>query len=533
MAERPSFSEPSSSDVRAKPAASLGSWASLVNRVQSPRPAPSARSIDPPQPASQALADGTSARFHVFADAHRASPIVSPNINPIVDPFAPVSRRQPAASGSFRDAASPDSAFRDAAALQEPRSFSGSRSPHGSSSSNGSSKAPAKAPGTPSRGVRRPHLSATGRARLAGALVLLIVLGAAVVGIQQLTSSSPAPGKRIDSGEASAIGAVETKVVPDAVASVAPPTPVPLIDPRTGADSKVKLGIFVGTNEAKVRTFGKWLGREPDYVIDFSSRSTWAEIANPAYMINHWQGSDYRMVYSVALLPAKGSSSIKAGARGEYDEHFRALARLLVAGGQEDAILRLGWEFNLKGWKWSSDNPKDFISYWRHIVTAMRSVPGEKLRFDWNPNIGETPYEAHLYYPGGKYVDYVGVDVYDVSWQKDTYPYPGDCDARCRLFRQEAVWERLYDGHYGLRYWADFARSKGKPMSVPEWGLWRRTDGRGGGDNPYFIKQMHAFIDDPANRVAYHGYLQVDVEDGEHKLNTLKAAGRTYRKLFK
>ncbi len=224
----------------------------------------------------------------------------------------------------------------------------------------------------------------------------------------------------------------------------------------------------------------------------------------------------------------------QGGRCGAYDEHFRRLARNLVAGGQQDAILRLGWEFNLKGWKWSTDNPKEFIRYWRHIVLAMRSVPGgEDLKFDWNPNVGETPYAANLYYPGGKYVDYIGIDVYDVSWDEETYPYGADCDATCREIRQEAVWERLLNGHYGLAYWSEFARTKDKPMSIPEWGLWNRPDGHGGGDNPYFIKQMHAFIDDPYNRVAYQGYLQVDVKDGQHKLTTLTKAGQAYQRLFK
>jgi hypothetical protein len=83
-----------------------------------------------------------------------------------------------------------------------------------------------------------------------------------------------------------------------------------------------------------------------------------------------------------------------------------------------------------------------------------------------------------------------------------------------------------------LIYWSDYAKSKGKPMSIPEWGLWQRPDGHGGGDNPYFVKQMHAFIDDPQNRVAYQGYLEVDVEDGNHRLKTFKKAGKVYKQLF-
>jgi hypothetical protein len=44
---------------------------------------------------------------------------------------------------------------------------------------------------------------------------------------------------------------------------------------------------------------------------------------------------------------------------------------------------------------------------------------------------------------------------------------------------------------------------------------------------------MHAFIDNPQNNVAYQGYLEVDVTDGKHKLTTLTAAGKAFKKLFK
>ena len=372
---------------------------------------------------------------------------------------------------------------------------------------------------------------------MAAALAVLIVLGAVAFGLQQLRSGPSGPTIGADTGTTGPatdqFGAAQPGELPGVVTSGAAPDPTQAATgPQTGANAKVKLGVFLGTSPSGVRRFGDWLGREPDYAVDFSTRSTWSDISNPAYAINTWRGSKYRVVYSVALLPWNGNYSIKAGARGEYDEYFRTLARNLVAGGQEDAILRLGWEFNLKGWKWSTNNPKEFIAYWRNIVTAMRSVPGQKLEFDWNPNIGETPYEARLYYPGGKYVDYVGVDVYDVSWVKDTYPYGRGCDANCRRYRQELVWERLLHGTYGLAYWSDFARSKGKPMSIPEWGMWDRPDGHGGGDNAYFIRQMYKFIDDPHNRVAYQAYLQVDVADGNHKLTTLKNAGKVYKQLF-
>jgi hypothetical protein len=469
-------------------------WGKPVARPSAPSARPSAPSARVPRPQSAAL---TQPIKRVKPPAQGTAPEVVETVNkPAPSPFA-------------------DGLFADRPAAERP--------------------SPPPPPATPFRGFRRSNPSSPSRLSLvAGALAVVIVVIGMLFGVQRLASN---PAEATPSAKPTTASASETEDPqrapdPNATAATQPPK-VAQLPPQTGAAEKVKLGVFVGTSRTKVNEFGNWLGRDPDYVVDFSSRSTWSDIANPAYMIDHWRGSGYQMVYSVALRPWNGNTSIKAGASGAYDEYFRTLARNLVAGDQEDAILRLGWEFNLKGWKWSTDNPDDFIGYWRHIVTAMRSVPGEKFRFDWNPNIGETPYEADLYYPGNKYVDYIGIDVYDVSWVKGTYPYPADCDANCRRYRQAQVWQRLYSGTYGLLYWADFARSKGKPMSLPEWGLWDRSDGHGGGDDAYFVKQMFAFIDDPNNRVAYHGYLQVDVADGNHKLTTLKKAGQAYKKLFK
>ena len=327
------------------------------------------------------------------------------------------------------------------------------------------------------------------------AILTLGMLLVVAVGLELASEPQSLPGT-----QPTPTGPAVVATSPATHSSTGAPTPS-----RTGAAGSVRLGVFRGTSVDGVDEFAAWLGGSVDYALDFSARKTWADIADPQYMLDEWRNSEYRMVYAVALLPTDEPGSMRAGAQGRYDKHFRRLARNLVAAGQKDAILRLGWEFNLNTWPWSTGNEQAFIRYWRHVVTAMRSVPGQRFQFDWNVNVGDTAHDAYRYYPGPKYVDYVGVDVYDVSWTPETYPYDHDCSDACQLARRQVVWDRLHGGRYGLLYWADFARARGKRMSLPEWGLWRRPDGHGGGDNAYFIEQMHAFVDDPRNRVAYQG----------------------------
>ena len=53
-------------------------------------------------------------------------------------------------------------------------------------------------------------------------------------------------------------------------------------------------------------------------------------------------------------------------------------------------------------------------------------------------------------------------------------------------------------------------------MTFPEWGLSTRSDGHGGGDDPYFIQQMYDWIS--THDVAHADYFEYDAPDGRHSL---------------
>jgi hypothetical protein len=80
----------------------------------------------------------------------------------------------------------------------------------------------------------------------------------------------------------------------------------------------------------------------------------------------------------------------------------------------------------------------------------------------WNPQGYGSPdlpgNTAQAYYPGDKYVDVVGDDLYDIGGKAEW-----------------AAAEKLYDAH------------PGKPFAFPEWGLW-------GVDDPRFVQQMAGFV---------------------------------------
>ncbi len=54
-------------------------------------------------------------------------------------------------------------------------------------------------------------------------------------------------------------------------------------------------------------------------------------------------------------------------------------------------------------YRWSVRTAADAAHYaavWRQIVTAMRSVPGQHLNFDWAPTIAVGGLNPALSYPG-------------------------------------------------------------------------------------------------------------------------------------
>ena len=238
------------------------------------------------------------------------------------------------------------------------------------------------------------------------------------------------------------------------------------------------LGIFVPSQKVSDEdALAAKLGVSVQGFSGYTSTASWGAIGS-------YQPPDtaLRLYLGVAMAPSGSSPAQTPANLDVYEE----LGRTLVADGQSYAILRVGWEWSMKIFPWGVQNttPAQYVTAFDDIVTAMRSVPGEHFLFDWCAVQGAVPtngsYAAS--YPGDQYVDYIGTDVYDnptVSWA-DGLISAG-----------------------GLSSTVAFAEQHGKYVSIPEWGL-------DGYDDPTFIDDMHGFIADPANHVAYSSYFSDD-----------------------
>ncbi len=276
------------------------------------------------------------------------------------------------------------------------------------------------------------------------------------------------------------------------------------------SEHQAPLGVYRGSGQvARIEEFERWLGREIGYILDFvgrtprSVKAPWKGIDDPSDRCRPWANDQYRLVLSVAILP-NDRFTLKRGANGAYDHHWKKFATALVNSGCENAILRLGWEFNGLFYPWSATGQEElYAGYWRRIVKAIRTIPNQKFSYDWSVLAGNNGADVETAYPGDDVVDFIGLDAYDTS----TFTSEKD--------RRKDQRERIY----GLDWHAAFAKKHQKPMTFPEWGLTvRRDDSLGGQDSPSYIESMLSWIS--SNNVAYAIYFDFDAEDASHRISS-------------
>lgn len=264
----------------------------------------------------------------------------------------------------------------------------------------------------------------------------------------------------------------------------------PLPPPAAG----VPFGAYLGSGPEGVRRiarFERWLGGTDLKVgHTYLGGHRWSDIEGDPRILGAWARWKHEdpgrlFVLNVPMLERNEEdvsddrvrSLLRQGASGRFDGHFLALARRLTELGLQDAVIVLGWEMNGTTYTGRcAPHPQAWRAYFRGIVTAMRSVPGQRFRFEFTPSRGRDAIPWTRCYPGDDVVDIVGMDSYDQP--------PGD------------DFDDQVNQPFGLRRHVRFAAAHGKPFSYPEWGLFRN------GDNAEYMRRMLAWIAE--NPPEYH-----------------------------
>ncbi|AWW39502.1 hypothetical protein ADL00_39505 [Streptomyces sp. AS58] len=264
------------------------------------------------------------------------------------------------------------------------------------------------------------------------------------------------------------------------------PAPTPATTPGRDKEEPA-FGAFLSSDArgvARMARLSHWLGGAEIRVgHTYLPGHRWRDIEGAAGFLEAWahwrkQRDDRMFVLNVPLQERNEEGVpddevrelLRRGAAGEFDHHFRTLAERLVALDVPDTVLVLGWEMNGTTYTHRcGPDPQAWKTYWNRIVTTMRSVPGQRFRFDFTPSRGRDAVPWTECYPGDDTVDIIGLDAYDQP---------------AGMSFDEQMTEP-----YGLQDHVDFAKAHGKPVSFPEWGLFRN------GDNPEYMRRMLAWID--------------------------------------
>ncbi|MFG2985240.1 glycoside hydrolase family 26 protein [Streptomyces sp. NPDC048258] len=294
----------------------------------------------------------------------------------------------------------------------------------------------------------------------------------------------PTPRRRLAS---TCIGTVTAGLLATGAALAEPEN-----DRAQGSD--IAMGAYLHYGQpgvARIPYLSRWLGDKQIRVgHTYLPGDRWAGIEGNVSFLESWAqwrlAEDDRMFVLNVPMQERNEDGlsdrqvawlIRAGASGRYDVHFERLAERLVDLGVPDTVIVLGWEMNGSTYSHRcGPDPENWKAYWRRVVNAMRSVPGQKFKFDFAPNRGTDAIGWTNCYPGDDVVDVIGMDSYDQG--------PG------RDFDEQITQP------YGLQQHVDFAKAHGKEISYPEWGLFRR------GDNAEYVRRMLKWIEQ--HKPLYH-----------------------------
>jgi hypothetical protein len=168
----------------------------------------------------------------------------------------------------------------------------------------------------------------------------------------------------------------------------------------------------VGARPAMVMWYQDWVHES-----SFQTAEMEAVLTRGAVPMLTWEPWDNTL--GTAYQPKYRLANI---VRGDFDPFVRQWATEARKLGKP-IYLRFGQEMNGDWYSWGTGRanpngnaPADFVAAWKHVHAVFKAVGADNVRWVWSPNIdsaGSTPYQ--YIYPGDSFVDWVGLDGYNVG----------------------------------------------------------------------------------------------------------------------
>jgi mannan endo-1,4-beta-mannosidase len=158
-----------------------------------------------------------------------------------------------------------------------------------------------------------------------------------------------------------------------------------------------------GDIAGSVRSFSRATGVHPALVeiySNFGSAFPWLQVGRV-----RGQGATPFIQWNPRNAPL---GQIAQGAFNSYVRHF---ARAVKSFGHQ-IVLSFGHEMNGTWYPWGRlhATPQQFIGAWRHIHAIFARKHVTNVTWSWDPSHGGAP--ASEWWPGSRYVDWIGIDGY-------------------------------------------------------------------------------------------------------------------------
>ena len=296
----------------------------------------------------------------------------------------------------------------------------------------------------------------------AGILALLLV---AIDGCGGSPGSTGGDDAALDG---SSVGLDGGALRPDASASVDAATAADAalrVDAAVAADAATPTGPAIPAPPAGTAYWGAWINGDQDSATEEQQTQAFEALAGRGLALHmHYYG------WTSAFASSADMQADLAHHRTPVVTWSCGPDNAAVSSGSADAVLaaatasvkkfgapmfiRWNWEMNLTGGNkcMGADGAAGFIAAWRYIHDYFKSAGVTNVAWLWNPARSSTDgKDAAQYWPGAKYVDWIGFDGYDKSDFADTDAAHAFSD----------VFQPFYDFYTTSTYFKN-----GAPMSV-------------------------------------------------------------------
>ncbi len=327
----------------------------------------------------------------------------------------------------------------------------------------------------------------------------------------------------------------------------------------TTATPKFPLGTFVfnpdstdpaaeATFEAQFNAFTDAMGAAPQFMDAFTNwYADWSQwVPTEDALAASWAADpQLRNVTPVMTIPMASANefsnpdqAFKDIVAGKHDDVITGLINSWKSAGYTTVDARIGYEMNGKFVPWyMGDDPgtvADWVAAFQHIADLVHADPGMTVKTVWNPVVSNyTNQPTSSSYPGDKYVDVIGADIYSTVYPVELYDWDkndGTIDQTQQQWfadpvNREHYWlnpnatqynPNGYDpAQWGFKQALAFATAHNKPIGLAETGAGGDGTSTGPVDDPDFPKWLAGQLSQPgAPQVAFVNIWDIDPSDG-------------------